>query len=232
MGPDRKRTLITVGAVVIAALLGSAGVWYVMSSRLTQARQQAELDETRITALESEVESLTAVLAERAEDDAKALVAEQEDDSTPGTTTPAGKKPSEEPAGAKEADGRFFCFITSARWEGASPELTVDYAQMLTGDAAAAAAAAAGEESPPPNDYYIVNENPRLRTFPADSTMKVRMTTSISEGSKPGGYNMPFGEWFDAFSGMSGHFPAIRTVPYWITVKGGIITGIEEQYLP
>ncbi|MDY0086933.1 MAG: hypothetical protein RBS78_00035 [Coriobacteriia bacterium] len=134
----------------------------------------------------------------------------------------------EEPAAE---DGRFFCFITQARWSGSRPELTVDYAQLLTGAQAAAAAAAAGEESPPPNDYFIVNTNPRLRTFPADSAMRVRMTSS-AEGSVPDGYSMTFGEWFDAYSGMSGTFPTISKVPYWITIRTGTITAIEEQYLP
>ena len=39
-------------------------------------------------------------------------------------------------------------------------------------------------------------------------------------------------QWYDAYSGMSGSFPSIRDVPYWIALEDGTIVGIEEQYLP
>lgn len=229
MDATKKRTVIAVAsAVAVTALIVGVAVWAVMNGRLTQVKSQTESDAARLEVLESEVQSLTASLQARAAEPTETPVPGDADTNgtEPGKTAPSAK--GEEPA---SEDGRFFCFITKARWDGARPELTVDYAQFLTGQEAADAAAAAGEESPPPNDYFIVNDNTRLRTFPADSQMKVRMI-STSEGTRPDPYDIAFGQWFDAYSGMSGYFPSIRTVPYWITVKGGVITGIEEQFLP
>lgn len=217
---DRRTVIMLIAAVIIGALISGLGVWAVMDGRLSDAEDRAARAEERVSALESEVETLSAALESSEGPDADA--------SEPADADEAA---SEDTADATTEDGRFFCYVTSARWEGSQPELTVDYAQMLTGSAAAAAAAAAGDESPPPNDYYIVNENPRLRTFPADAGLTVRMT-STAEGTRPEGYDMAFGQWYDAYSGMSGSFPAIRDVPYWITLEEGTIVNIEEQYLP
>jgi hypothetical protein len=214
---DRRTVLMLIAAVLVGALITGLVVWAAMSARLADAEERAELAEERVSQLQSEVEALKAIL--EAEEDPAGNEVDEEDASTDDT------------ASATDEDGRFFCYMESAKWEGSQPELTVDYAQMLTGAEAAAAATAAGDESPPPNDYYIVNQNPKLRTFPADGSMTVRMTSS-AEGTRPEGYDMPFAQWYDAFSGMSGSFPAIRDVPYWITVENGIIVGIEEQYLP
>jgi len=134
--------------------------------------------------------------------------------------------------GATNEDGRHFTYIKDVYTVDGSTVLVVDYAQMLTGDEAAAAATAVGAESPPPNDYFIVNENTLLRTFPVDSTMKVRLTSKL-EGVQPEGYDVGFGVWRDMFTGVIADATGIVTVvPYWITVEGGVITAIEEQYLP
>jgi hypothetical protein len=61
--------------------------------------------------------------------------------------------------------------------------LTFDLAEFLTGEAAAQAAAEHGDESPPPNDYYIVNDNPKLRTMPIapDATIQAIDWTNCCE---------------------------------------------------
>lgn len=128
-------------------------------------------------------------------------------------------------------DGRHFTYIRDVSSLGTDTLIVVDYAQMLTGAEAAAAATAAGEESPPPNDYFIVNENALLRTFSADTGMTVRLT-STSEGVRPEGYGVAFGIWQDMFAGMIANSDFVKAVPYWITIEGGIITVLEEQYLP
>jgi len=109
--------------------------------------------------------------------------------------------------------------------------LVVDFAQMLTGDEAAAAAGAAGEESPPPNDYFIVNENALVRACRVDTTMNVSLTSS-STGVQPEGYEVAFSVWQDMFTGVTADAAFLRDVPYWVTIEGGVITAIEEQYLP
>jgi hypothetical protein len=223
---DRRFTLLTLVIVTLAAaLVAGVGTWALMNARLADAEERTSLAEERIEELEAEVQELTEAL-ETASDADDAAEGGGSADSGADETAASGTS-----AGPTEDDGRHFCYVTSALWEGEVPRLTVDYAQMLTGAEAAAAATAAGDESPPPNDYYIVNENPRLRSFPVDPSLTVRMT-STAEGTLPEGYDMAFGEWFDAYSGMSGAFPAIRDVPYWITIENGTIIAIEEQYLP
>lgn len=157
------------------------------------------------------------------------------------TTTPTGpttgQKPDTDSAtpppadGAASEEGRHFTYIKAVSTVDGSTVLTVDYAQMLTGDEAAAAATAAGYESPPPNDYFIVNQNTLLRTFPADTTINVTLT-SKSGGVEPEGYDVGFGIWHDMFIGMIADAEFVKVVPYWITIEGGTVTAIEEQYLP
>ena len=52
--------------------------------------------------------------------------------------------------------------------------MTFDLAYFLTGDAANQAAAEHGDETPVPNDYYIVNDNPSLRTHARLPTVSIR----------------------------------------------------------
>jgi hypothetical protein len=169
------------------------------------------------------------------------------DSGTESTDSPEGALTTEAPAtgtkpdagyttppptdGPSDEDGRHFTYIREVPTVNGVTVVVVDYAQMLTGAEAAAAATAAGEESPPPNDYFIVNENTLLRTFPVDTTIDVRLT-SRSDGVQPEGYEVGFGVWQDMFIGMIEGAGVVRAVPYWITIESGVITVIEEQYLP
>lgn len=139
-------------------------------------------------------------------------------------------EPSTEPTGSPVLDdGRHFVFVKEL--PGVPPDrMTFDLAEFLTGDAAAEAAAEHGDESPPPNDYYIVNDNPRLRTLPIGPDAELRIL-----------------DWADCCSSFvigdlglladaSVHADPTGTYrpgsPFWITVEGGDIVTIEEQYLP
>ncbi len=128
-------------------------------------------------------------------------------------------------------DGRFFTFLEEATLKSGTYYLTADYAQLLTGDEAAAAATAAGDESPPPNDYYIVNENQKLRSLPVASNVKVLLSTWEPHVTAEG-YPVEFSEWRDMVNGVNDDFPRATMVPYWVTIKGGKVTKIAEQYLP
>jgi hypothetical protein len=65
--------------------------------------------------------------------------------------------------------------------------LRFDRAIYLTGPAADAASAAHGGESPVPNDYYIQNDNPRLRDVPVrdDVTVVGSIALTGSPAAKP-----------------------------------------------
>ncbi len=139
-------------------------------------------------------------------------------------------EPSTGPTTSPElADGRHFVFIREL--PGDPPErMTFDLAEFLTGDAAAEAAAEHGDESPPPNDYYIVNDNPRLRTIPLapDAQLLIIDWNDCCDTFIDG----DIGQLRDALVSGDSTGPYRPTSPFWITVEGGTITTIEEQYLP
>ena len=80
--------------------------------------------------------------------------------SKPTTAQPAGR-PAASPAAT--SSGTDFGFIRSWTAKTGTIYLRFDRAVLLTGKAADAASAAHGGESPVPNDYFIQNDNPRLR---------------------------------------------------------------------
>jgi hypothetical protein len=144
-----------------------------------------------------------------------------------GPATP----PPEEPAELE--DGRHFGFLKSIDVDGAVLEF--DLAYFLTGDEANAAAEEHGDETPVPNDYYIVNDNPRIRTLRADPAMQIalydwdRCCDETVPGSLDGlALAINGGEPVT----VDGHRYQGPLSPYWLTVEEGSVIAIEEQYLP
>lgn len=126
------------------------------------------------------------------------------------------------------ADGRSFVFVKKVS-TGGGGSVRFDLAYFLTGQAASDAAKAHGDEYPPPNDYYIVNDNPKLRTLAVSPDVVVHAYdwnhccdtyTSISFADWAAHVKSPSLQWHGTNS------------PWWIVVKGGIIVKIEEQFLP
>jgi hypothetical protein len=105
--------------------------------------------------------------------------------------------------------------------------ITFDLVQFFTGTAAAKAAAEDGEESPPPNDYYIRNVNSRLRTLPVAAHAPITANTLTAQSSGSATKNVPL-----TLDELAGYFPASDADPFWITVDGGQVTRIAQQYLP
>lgn len=126
-------------------------------------------------------------------------------------------------------DGRHFVFVKEL--PGAPPDrMTFDLAEFLTGDAAAEAATEHGDESPPPNDYYIVNDNPRLRTLAIapDAELRILDWADCCSSFVVG----DLGLLADALAHGDPTGTYRPSSPFWITVSGGAIVTIEEQYLP
>jgi hypothetical protein len=134
---------------------------------------------------------------------------------------------------AELEDGRHFGWIKAIDPSGS---MTFDLAYFYTGDEANQVAADRADETPVPNDYYIVNDNPKVRTLaiaPAaeirvfdwnrccDRHLTVDLATFADVISNPDG-NVE----------VDGHVYNGQTSPYWITVDHGAVTEIEEQYLP
>lgn len=152
----------------------------------------------------------------------------------PTTTGPSGSPTSSEspPAEAELEDGRHFGYIRSV--DVPALAIVFDLAYFLTGDEATEAAEEHGDEAPPPNDYYIVNDNPRVRTLGLAPDLELvlldwnRCCDRTFEGQLE-----PFA---DAINGgdrvLVGDLVYENDGPFWVTVEGGAIVRIEEQFLP
>jgi hypothetical protein len=162
----------------------------------------------------------------------------------PGTTTApsAAANPSPSPSGpfaTDVADGRSIVFAKSVVTTTDPTSLRFDLAQFLTGDAANQYAAAHGMETPVPNDNLIVNENPRLRLMPLAPDVTIRVinwTNGCTDASGVCGPNETID--LDAFATLLRAKPFADGIhigsgaPYWLTIRGGVIVAIEEQYQP
>ncbi|HEV8564808.1 MAG TPA: hypothetical protein VGR41_07820 [Actinomycetota bacterium] len=126
-------------------------------------------------------------------------------------------------------DGRHFVLAVEVAEKGGGPQLRFDLAYFLTGDEATQAAKDHGDEYPPPNDYYIVNDNPKLRWLPVSASVKVKyipneLCCDLVSGN--------FDAWTEAVNETNQTDYAGKNVPWWITVSGGQVVKIEQQYLP
>jgi hypothetical protein len=204
---DRKKALI-VGAIVAALLV--FGLGYLLGSGGTD-QQAASSPPLTTTPPTSETPSATPT--EHASPTPSAI-------------------PTAEPAGDTLPDGRYFVQLTDIQGGEEGPlQLQYDLAYFLTGADANQAAADRGLETPVPNDYFIVNDNPKLRLTPLEGVYSVKY---IPEGS---GLSTPVKAHEAQFLGWMGEsvqtdFPPKDTSWWWITIANGSVTKIEQQYLP
>jgi hypothetical protein len=149
--------------------------------------------------------------------------------SSPTETTSPSPSPSPSPA---LADGRYFGSIKSVDFAGQPPNLVFDLAYLLTGEAANKAAAQHGLETPVPNDYYIVNDNPRLRTLKLSPTVSILLldwanccqTRFQADRAK-------FEHAFTLKKYPSGNYKG-KFSGYWLTIRDGLVVKIWEQFFP
>lgn len=142
------------------------------------------------------------------------------------TTTP---EPSPPPVRAVLEDGTHFVYVTdAARRADGSVRVTFDLAEFHTGADAEREAEAHGDEVV--NDIYIVNDNPRLRTIPVAADATVRYLPTDGAGTELVTGNLD--AWLEAVMETAQTDYGGRDVPWWFTVDDGVVTGIEQQYLP
>ena len=158
---------------------------------------------------------------------------------TPTETPSASPSPSEkpspnptaEPQGDTLADGRYFVRLNDLEGgEAGPPAARYDLAYFLTGVAADQAAKDHGQETPVPDGYFIVNDSHQLRVAPLADPFAVKY---IPEGN----CCRPVKAHTAAFLGWLGEtqqsdFPPKDTSWWWITIDGGNITKVEQQFLP
>ena len=119
-------------------------------------------------------------------------------------------------------DGRHFVFLEEADTDGGW-SLRFDLAYFYLDQDAIDEC---GQDVP--NGYCIVNDNPKIRTLPVNTTVAVRyIPTDDCCALQPG----TFPALAAAVDGTSqGDYEP--TAPYWITVSGGHIVRIAQQFLP
>jgi hypothetical protein len=113
-------------------------------------------------------------------------------------------------------------------WFGAATEVrpdavVLDLACWFTGEHAVAAAAEDGAESPPPNDFHIRNDNPAVRTVPAAATATVTRLVDLGGVAT---VETTYPEWASLRAGPDPR-PNV-----WLTVTGGQVSHVAEQYVP
>jgi hypothetical protein len=153
--------------------------------------------------------------------------------STPSSTPTQTSEPSEtpEPSASRSPsleDGHHFVYVTSAnRSNDGMTRVRFDLAYFYQGARAEREAAERGDEVV--SGYYIVNDNPRLRTLPVADDVEIEyIPASQCCELQPGNIDA----WLEAVLATNPTDYAGTNVPWWFTVEGGEITRIEQQYLP
>jgi hypothetical protein len=225
--PERKRLILAVAiTAIIALLVGAGGVWLARSAEVADLESRLADANRRLAEIAETGEAIAGdndANAGGADDEADPGSDESPDVSVGGDEEPA----TETPVGESE---EVAAIVTGVRTSGGTHYVTLDYIQFLTGDAAAAAAEARGDESPPPNDYYIVNENPRLREFALPPSATVRVIHGDDASLIVEGRSITVAEWVALATGSDR--AVHRSNFYWVTVEDGTITSLEQQYLP
>jgi hypothetical protein len=156
-------------------------------------------------------------------------------------STSPSPRPTASTAGASSSppsngsDGKNAAYLT--RVDTSAKTVTFDVVQFLSDDAATKAYKRdhPGETEGPPEGYYIVNDNPQLRTVPVSPQVQVKVVNfdAPDAATKP----IKFADLPKFFANASQYKPdpgdkRLATNPFWVTVSHGQITVIEEQYLP
>jgi hypothetical protein len=130
-------------------------------------------------------------------------------------------------------DGRHFAYVVAVGAAQDPPRIVIDVAQWFIDDAAVTAAIEDGRLPPGSttieNGYYIRNEDPRWRVVEIDPATTVALTVfPYGDIGSPREVSLPrFEELF-----REDQRSAIRPFPYWFTVADGVITSIEQQFIP
>jgi hypothetical protein len=123
------------------------------------------------------------------------------------------------PSATDLPDGEWYGVVDNA----GDGQLVFDLACWFTGDAAVIAAAEDGRESPPPNDYHTRNANDLLRTIEVDAGAPV---TSYPDGDPANVVTVAYDQWrIDRES-------RAYNLAVWLTIEGGIVVAIDEQWVP
>jgi len=228
----RRRLLlaISVGALAVALALLAAGCGG--GDNTTTTTTIAQPDETTTTGLPGELTTST----ETAVEDTTTVTSMVEDTTT--SSTVAGETTTTEKLSTAEqklANGHIKAmgFIKKVWEQDGKRYISIDYAEMLTGQAAIDAAVAAGDIQPGedlPNDYYIRNTNHDLREFQVAGSVAITTATWGGEPDRPVTWDEFLSFWSATPPDADAAF--LRDSPWWIERDGQTVIKIDEQYLP
>jgi hypothetical protein len=117
------------------------------------------------------------------------------------------------------ADGRHPVLLKAI--DAGRGRVTFDLVQFFRDEEATREAAKDHQESPPPNDSYMRNVNPRLRTLPVGAGASI--TANQLAGS-----NQDIPVTLAKLSSLTRAGSGV----FWITVRGGQIVQVAEQWSP
>lgn len=146
----------------------------------------------------------------------------------PGDQTPSGGA---DPVASPDqlADGTYFGYVMAIGIGDRT--ITIDIAELLTGDAAVKAAIEDGAleagETSIDNDYYVRNKNPKLRTIHVGPTAPVNVLSSSGGSDLHAGSLVQLAEALTNVGGDDG-----PRLPVQIVIATGTVTRIDEVYLP
>ena len=214
-GPGRGAPWwVVVVVALLAALLAGGGVF--AWSRLAASRGPGTQQETTSTALADLAAKYEATRAEL--DALKKTTATKPADAT--------AKPTDTSSTSKQYTLIKKVYIKSGTWY-----VSADYVQFLTGAEAAAQATAHGDESPPPNGYYILNDTALLRELPVAATANVRIMGGTG-GDPSSPRNQTLSSFHDWFVSSSTDKNWVKDGVYVLTLAGGTVTAIDQQFIP
>jgi hypothetical protein len=135
--------------------------------------------------------------------------------------------------GASLEDGRHFGYLRSVDADARTIEF--DLAYFLSGkEADQAYQEATGNTGHVPNDYFVVNDNPMLRTLLLAPDVRLRLLDwnhcceTFFDGDLA-----PFAEAIGEQTDVTdGDLIYRGQSQWWITIENGVVTEIEEQYSP
>jgi len=224
---SRKLRIAVAVAAIAGVLVGGGAMWAIQRQSLTHVEARLAVAEASATAQAERIAQLEATVAS-----ATAAAQALESSPSPAPAVTPTTTPSSVPVPNPGKATREFSFIAKVTVSGSQASVSADYAQFLTGAAAIAAASAHGDESPPPNDYYVVNDSTKLRTLPVKAGITVKLVSKPDGTMDVAGYSVPLATWAGYYASPTATTESIIGAGYWLTVKSGVVIGIEEQYVP
>lgn len=214
------RIALIVIAVVLGIIVVAGAVYLVASMPRNQANQAAS---------SSGVASATVEVGSGV---ASAGAGAQPPVTPPPPASTPENPPVKKPSPTAEDVTHQSTFITKNGLLNGDPTLTFDYVQFLTGAAATKAAAAHGDTAE--NDYYVANDNPKLRTFPVSAAIVIKLHPGDGPQFSRIFSFSEFKALMTAGSGTYGgrHYDWSAETTYYINVKNGKVLRIENQWVP